>query len=132
MFSPGQSFKQNEYAGIPLIFVGGPWGSCLRDHAFLLLPSAQADVFEIQVDMLGLGYLMSAGYDPQSLVAVFGRWNGRFGPIEQVGVEAVALGRVARDAVLNTSAFDQFKSRLARRSVPHPDNSLDRPPTLHR
>jgi hypothetical protein len=125
----GQALKQLAPATTAHVFIGGPWGSCLR-YGFLTLPAdtlAQADLLEVQADMLGLGYLVNAGYDPQSLVSVFEHWRGRFRPDEQVRAKALALSRFAGDTVLNTSAFDVIRSRLATRISPP-----RRPPTLNK
>jgi predicted Zn-dependent protease len=73
----------------------------------------QSDLFESQADLLALGYMTNAGYDPQALVTVFDRWAGKFGPDEEVKSRAIALSRIAATTVLNTSAFDEMKARLA-------------------
>jgi predicted Zn-dependent protease len=124
----GQALKQLAPPAIALVFIGGPWGSCWRNG--FTPPGglrARADILEAQADMLGLGYLVNAGYDPQALVIVFGRSKATFGPDEEVRVKALALAQATENKVLNTSAFDDIKSRLA------PRLSLPRsPPTLNK
>jgi predicted Zn-dependent protease len=105
--------------GVPVVFVGGPWGACIRageSAGRTLVPLAslpQTDLFESQADLLALGYMTSAGYDPQALVTIFDRWAGKFGPDEEVESRASALSIIAATTVLNTSAFDEIKARLA-------------------
>jgi predicted Zn-dependent protease len=88
---------------------------------------AQSDLRESQADMLGLGYMTNAGYDPQALVSVFEHWRGKFGPGEEVRARALALSSVSVTSVLNTSTFDEIKTRLA----PRPASSR-RLPTLYK
>ena len=118
--------------GIPLVFIGGKWGSCVRSAAGagrVLMPAAllaQSNLLESQADMLGLGYMTNAGYDTQALVSVFDRWRGKSGPDEEVKSKVLALTNVAASTILNTSAFDQIKARLA------PPPSPRQVPTLYK
>lgn len=63
--------------------------------------------------MLGLGYMMNAGYDPLALVSEFERWHTKFAPDEGLKAKALTLTSVAKISVLNTSTFD--KSLVPRR-----------------
>jgi predicted Zn-dependent protease len=128
----GQSYRQAKYVGsIPLVFLGGWWGICARTSdgaGGILLPVGmreQSGLFESQADMLGLGYLTNAGYDPQALVSVFDRWTGKFRMDEDVKAKALALRNTTASTVLNTSDFDRIKARLA-----PPKATLRRAPTL--
>lgn len=96
---------------VPLIFLG-----CLRSNGGMgMVPRANApefELFESQADLLGLGYLVNAGYDPLAMVTVFDRWAGKYPPDEEVRSKAAALSRAASSYILNTSEFDRIKSRL--------------------
>ena len=104
---------------IPLIFLGGPWGVCERwadENSRSVLSTHQAalaSLIESQADVLGLGYMVNGGYDPQSLVSVFTHWSGKLRPEEDLRAKSDSLTRSATRAKLNTSAFDQMKARLA-------------------
>ena len=65
----GQVLKQAAPTAIPLVFIGGPWGSCWRNGLFTPPDSLRdrADILEVQADMLTLGYLINADYDAQAL-----------------------------------------------------------------
>lgn len=113
----GQSSRSNpSTTGIPVIFMGGPWGYCVRARNGRRSMLAQTDLFETQADFLGLGYLTHAGYDPQALVSVFA--HGEFSPREEVKSMAVALTNAS--TVLNTSAFDEIRRRLTLPPTPRP------------
>jgi predicted Zn-dependent protease len=117
---------------VPLIFLGGPWGSCDRspDGTRLILPIAwlaQASLAEVQADMLALGYLVNAGYDPHAMISVFEHWSGKLLPGEELKVKSDSLARTATLTVVDTSAFEQMKARLTPAAV-----SRRRPPTLYR
>lgn len=105
--------------GIPLIFAGGRWGSCERSadgagRMFAPVGSlSRLDIRESEADRLALEYMTNAGYDPQALVSVFEHWRGKSGLDEQVKSRALALTSATASTVLNTSAFDQMKQRLA-------------------
>lgn len=116
----GQFYRANGSLGtIPLVFIGGRWGMCTRtsdDAGGMLLPIGmreQSGLFESQADMLGLGYMINAGYDPQALVSVFDHWTGKFRMGEDVKTKALAMRNVTASTVLNTSDFDRIKARLA-------------------
>ena len=102
--------------GIPVIFMAGAWGYCVRGRNGHPWMAAQTELFEAQADLLGLGYLTHAGYDPQALVSVFK--DGRMGPDDTVRSMAVALTMAS--TVLNTSIFDQMKRRLTPPPLPRP------------
>ena len=87
---------------------------------------SQPDLFESQADLLALGYMTNAGYDPQALVTVFDRWAAKSRPDEEVKSIALALTHVAANTILNTLAFDQIKARFA------PPISPRRVPTLYK
>jgi predicted Zn-dependent protease len=117
---------------IPLIFLGGPWGSCQRSSggAGLTMPMAwraQADLTESQADLLALGYLTNGGYDPHALVSVFEHWIGKLQPDEELKTKSDSLARTATLTVVDTSAFEQMKARLTPATA-----SPRRPPTLYR
>jgi predicted Zn-dependent protease len=99
---------------IPIVFIGGPWGLCARGRVAFM--PEQARLLEAQADLLGLGYLTHAGYDPQALVSVFD--HGRFRPDDTVKSMAVAL--TSASTVLNTSTFDQIKRHLTPPPLPRP------------
>jgi predicted Zn-dependent protease len=116
----GQFYRPNGSLGtIPLVFIGGRWGMCTRTSdaaGGMLLPIGmreQSGLFESQADMLGLGYMINAGYDPQALVSVFDHWTGKFRMGEDVKTKALAMRNVTASTVLNTSDFDRIKARLA-------------------
>jgi hypothetical protein len=89
--------------------VGGFWGFCTRGAASHPLVSVAESHFESQADLLALGYMTHAGYDPQALVTVFERWTG-----SRVDEEVKSKARaVASSTIYNTSAFDGIKARLA-------------------
>lgn len=121
----GQQIRPRTGISVPVMFFGGTWGLCVRtgDGASgMLMPlasRAQYDLFESQSDLLALGYMTNAGYDPQALVTVFDRSTGSR-PDEEVKSKARELTNVTASAILNTSAFDQIKARLAptQRRVP--------------
>lgn len=112
--SPGQ-LAGNE---IPLIFWGGPWGSCNRSSdgsaGTSLMPkrAVQAELSEAQADLLALGYLVNGGYDPHALASVFEHWSGKLRPDEGIKDRSNALVKIMPNPIVNTSAFDQIKARL--------------------
>jgi predicted Zn-dependent protease len=115
----GQFSYQKSTGTIPLLFVGGWWGMCTRTSdaaGRILLPPGmreQSGLFESQADILGLGYMTNAGYDPQALVTVFDHWTGKFRVGEDIKTEALAMRTVTANTVLNTSDFDRIKARLS-------------------
>jgi predicted Zn-dependent protease len=117
---------------VPVIFLGGPWGSCDRspDGTRLILPiawRARASLTEVQADMLALGYLVNAGYDPRALISAFEHWSRKLRPDEELKAKSDSLARAVTLAVVDTSAFEQMKARLAPATA-----SPRRPLTLYR
>jgi predicted Zn-dependent protease len=115
-------------ATIPTVFVGDRWGTCRRTSGGALMPLGtreQSSLFEAQADMLGLGYITNAGYDPQALVSVFDHWTGKFAPADDTKTRALALRNVAANQIENTSDFDRIKARLT-----PPKEAPRRAPTL--
>jgi hypothetical protein len=108
----GQSYSSGQIEDVPLVFVGGPWGFCLRSGTVLIPAGAQNEFAEEQADMLALGYLAAAGYDPRGLVTVYQRRPGKAGPTEAVAERADALGKTRPELVLTTRDFEQAKARL--------------------
>lgn len=117
----GQFFnlaKSPQLGTIPLVFVGHQWGVCGRtsDKTFrVLLPVSaqeQSRLFEAQADMLGLGYMTNAGYDPQALVRVFDHWPGKIPVGDDTKTRALELRNAAVNPIENTSDFDAMKARI--------------------
>jgi predicted Zn-dependent protease len=70
------SLGANTLSSMPLIFLGGWNGSCARLSGGSRAPLAWQKVagqYEEQADLLALGYLDQAGYDPSGLVDGFDR-----------------------------------------------------------
>jgi hypothetical protein len=105
---------------IPLIFLGGPWGFCNRSwdstaHTRLMPARAvQAELTEAQADLLGLGYLVNGGYDPHALISGFEHGSGKLRPDEGLKEKADSLMKMVANPVVDTSAFEQMKTRLVR------------------
>ena len=128
----GQFFNSGnsrQLGTIPLVFIGDQWGVCGRTSDKtnrVLLPvgmQEQSRLFEAQADMLGLGYMTNAGYDPQALVRVFDRWRGKIPVGEDTRTRALELRNAAVNPIENTSDFDAIKARIpsarvAERRVP--------------
>ena len=91
-------------------------GILLRgDAGQRLIPITNSDFVverESESDMLALGYMMNAGYDPQALVSIFDRLAANYRSDEKVRAKAAALSNAAAVTILNTSAFDQIKAHL--------------------
>src|SRR3954468_12732495 len=142
-------------ASIPLIFVGGGIGYAARMAANFALPMTFMSFsrgFESEADYLGLEYMYKTGYDPQAYVSFFekiqakekkkpGTLSKAFSTHPQtpdrIGKTQEEIAKVlpAKDTyVVNTSEFDQVKSRLAllenKRKVI--DEKGDKAPTLRR
>ena len=123
-------------ASIPLIFVPGGWAVYEGTQAAMSIGVPLAFMkfsrtFEAQADFLGMEYMYKAGYDPQSFISFFEKIEAQ--EKKKPGVIAKAFeshpmtpDRVAaaqnemrtvlpaRDEyIVNTSEFDQVKSRLA-------------------
>jgi predicted Zn-dependent protease len=144
-------------ASIPLIFVPGGWAVYEGTQAAMgigvpLTFMKFSRTFEAQADFLGMEYMYKAGYDPQSFVSFFEKIEAQ--EKKKPGTLAKAFAshpmtpdRVASaqkemqtvlpprpEYIVNTSEFDQVKSRLASIENRHKvqnDNSKDRP-TLRR
>ena len=142
-------------ASIPLIFVGGGLGYAIRSAAGIGLPLTFLTFsrgFEAEADYLGLEYMYMSGYDPQAFISFFEKIQAKekkkpgtlakaFATHPQTpdritkSQEEIAKVLPARDQyIINTSEFDDVKSRLAlienRRKMIDSDNK-DRP-TLRR
>ena len=144
-------------ASIPLIFVPGGWAVYEGTQAAMgigvpLTFMKFSRTFEAQADFLGMEYMYKAGYDPQSFISFFEKIEAQ--EKKKPGTLAKAFSshpmtpdRVASaqkematvlparpEYIVNTSEFDQVKSRLASIENRHKvqnDNSKDRP-TLRR
>jgi predicted Zn-dependent protease len=122
------------FASIPLIFMGGWAGYAIRSAAGFALPMTFLTFsrgFESEADYLGLQYMYKTGYDPQSFVAFFEKLQAKEkkkpGTLAKAfsthpltpdriekSQEEIAKVLPAKDTyVLDTSEFDQVKSRLA-------------------
>jgi hypothetical protein len=99
--------------GIPLVFIGGSWGYCLRSSAALVPVGIQDR--ERQADALALTYMTSAGYDPRGLVNAFQRVTGKLAIDSTIAVQAGTPPD--SDSILNTSEFDRVKALLVRPPV---------------
>jgi predicted Zn-dependent protease len=104
----------------PLIFLGGPWGYCERSSdgttRTMLFPKRipQSALFESQADLLALGYLVNAGFDPQALNNVYERWNGKLRPDDQTREKALSLAKFTLASRPESSDLPQIQSRLPR------------------
>lgn len=140
---------------IPLIFMGGWAGYAIRSAAGFALPMTFLTFsrgFEAEADYLGLEYMYKTGYDPQAFISFFEKIQAKekkkpgslakaFSTHPQTPdriektQEEIAKVLPAKDTyVVNTSEFDQVKSRLAqlenKRKVI--DDKGDKAPTLRR
>ena len=120
---------------IPLIFVGGWAGYAIRSAASFALPMTFLTFsrgFEAEADYLGLQYMYKTGYDPQAFISFFEKIEAK--EKKKPGTLAKAFSthpptpdRIAKTQdeiakvlpakdtyVVNTSEFDDVKSRLAR------------------
>ncbi|HLZ00406.1 MAG TPA: M48 family metallopeptidase [Candidatus Angelobacter sp.] len=119
---------------IPLIFVGGGIGYAAREAVGIGLPLTFLSFsrgFEAEADYLGLQYMYKAGYDPGAFIEFFEKLAaqekkkpGTFAKAfsthpqtpDRIQKSQVEIDHVlpARDQyVVNTSEFDQVKTRLA-------------------
>lgn len=122
------------FATLPLIFVGGGVGYLARLGADLAIPTAFMKFsrgYESEADHLGLQYMYHAGYDPQQFIAMFEKMESlekkKPGTIAKIfadhpptpdRIEAaqkeISTILPPRDSyIVNTSEFDDVKSRLA-------------------
>jgi len=140
---------------IPLIFMGGWAGYAIRSAAGFALPMTFLTFsrgFEAEADYLGLQYMYKTGYDPQAFISFFEKIQAKekkkpgslakafsTHPLtpDRIGKTQDEIAKVlpAKDTyVVNTSEFDQVKSRLAllenKRKVT--DEKGDKAPTLRR
>jgi hypothetical protein len=142
-------------ASVPLIFVGGGLGYAVRSAAGLALPMTFLQFsrgFEAQADYYGLEYMYKTGYDPQAFISFFEKIQAKEkkkpGSLakafathpqtpDRIGATQKEIASVlpSKDQyIVNTSEFDQVKSRLAaienRKKI---DDSKDKDkPTLRR
>src|SRR5262249_22552781 len=76
----------NSPNAMSLIIGVGKWGTCIRSNGrpdAAPMPArliAQSDLREFQADVLGLGYMANAGYDPEALFSVSERWSSKHRP----------------------------------------------------
>ncbi len=143
------------FASIPLIFMGGWTGYAIRSAAGFALPMTFLTFsrgFEAEADYLGLEYMYKTGYDPQAFVSFFEKLQAKekkkpgtlakaFSThpqtpdrIEKSQDEIAKVLPAKETYVINTSEFDQVKTRLAqienKRKVV--DDKGDKAPTLRR
>jgi predicted Zn-dependent protease len=121
--------KSPAVGGIPVVFLGDRWGVCTRTSVEkILMPLSmreQSKLFEAQADLLGLGYVTNANYDPQALVSVFDHWTGKIPLAEDAKTKALELRNAAVNPIENTSDFDTIKARITPVKV-----AMRRVPTL--
>src|SRR5438067_1485438 len=128
---------RSEWANIaylPLIFVGGGAGYAARAATSFIVPLGFMKFsrgFEAEADHLGLEYMYKTGYDPQSFTAFFEKVEAQEkkkpGTLakafashpqtpERVEASKKEISQVLpprESYIVNTSEFDQVKSRLA-------------------
>ncbi len=145
-------------ASIPLIFVPGGWAVYEGAQAAMGIGVPLAFMkfsrnFESEADFLGMEYMYKAGYDPQSFISFFEKIEAQEKKKPGAIAKAFASHPMTPDRVehaqqemrtvlpprdeyvLNTSEFDQVKSRLAslenKHKVQNDKDNKDRP-TLRR
>ena len=145
-------------ASIPLIFVPGGWAVYEATQAGLSIGVPLTFMkfsrnFESEADFLGMEYMYKAGYDPQSFISFFEKIEAQekkkpgviskafsshpMTPdrVEHAQQEMKTVLPPRDEYVLNTSEFDQVKTRLAsienRHKVQNDKDNKDRP-TLRR
>ncbi len=122
-----------QFATIPLIFMGGWTGYGVQQAASVLVPIGFlkfSRAFESEADLLGLEYMYKSGYDPTSFVDFFekiqtlekrkpGTMSKVFSthPLTDDRIKTAQkniqeLLKAKPEYVVNTSEFDQVKSRL--------------------
>jgi beta-barrel assembly-enhancing protease len=134
-------------ASIPLIFAGGLPGYAIRQGLGLAVPLgflSFSRAFEREADYLGLQYLYKAGYDPTSFVDFFekiqslekkkpGTLSKVFSThpltddrIRSAQAEIQKILVAKPEYVVNTSEFDDVRTRLAKLNNPSKiDNDKD-------
>jgi predicted Zn-dependent protease len=93
-------------ATIPLVFVGGDSGLCLRLATPSLVPPAlraNAQSREESADQLALEYLSKTNYDPNGLPSIF----------DKLDTPIALIPPFVPDSVVSTAAFDRAKARLS-------------------
>jgi len=145
-------------ASIPLVFVPGGWAVYEATQIAMGVGVPLAFMkfsrnFESEADFLGMEYMYKTGYDPQSFISFFEKIEAQEkkkpGAISKAfsshpmtpdrvshAQQEMATVLPPRDEyVLNTSEFDQVKSRLASINNKHKlqnDNTNGNRPTLRR
>ncbi len=140
---------------LPLIFMGGWAGYAIRSAAGFALPMTFLTFsrgFESEADYLGLEYMYKTGYDPQAFISFFEKIQAKEkkkpGTLAKAfsthpltpdritkSQDEIAKVLPAKDTyVVNTSEFDQVKSRLAQLENKRKiiDEKGDKAPTLRR
>ncbi|MEP7343413.1 MAG: M48 family metallopeptidase [Acidobacteriota bacterium] len=143
-----------QWGSLPLIFMGGLGGFVIQQVAGLAVPLTFLKFSrgaEKEADRLGAQYMWASGYDPNALVTFFEKLQSQEkrkpGTLEKVFRTHPMTGdRITevRDLVsrfpdrgeyqINTSEFNQVKSRLVANSASRPINNSrgDGRPTLKR
>jgi predicted Zn-dependent protease len=145
-------------ASIPLIFVPGGWAVYEATQAAMTIGVPLTFMkfsrnFESEADFLGMEYMYKTGYDPQSFISFFekieaqekkkpGAISKAFSShpmtpdrVTHAQQEMATVLPPREEYVLNTSEFDQVKSRLASLENKHKvqnDKSNGDRPTLRR
>jgi predicted Zn-dependent protease len=140
---------------LPLIFMGGWAGYAIRSAASFALPMTFLTFsrgFEAEADYLGLQYMYKTGYDPQAFVSFFEKIQAKekkkpgtlakaFSThpqtpdrIDKTQDEIAKVLPAKAEYVVDTSEFDQVKTRLARIENKRKiiDDKGDKAPTLRR
>jgi predicted Zn-dependent protease len=105
--------------GLPIVFIGGPWGSCVRSaggSANILLPAylqASWAKSEIEADVEALAFMRPGGYDPEAFLQVFDTWKTAYPLTPDTREAARRLVNTAEITVSDSSAFIEVKERLA-------------------
>lgn len=138
-------------ASIPLMFIGGPAGYAIAEIASIAVPLSflkfSRDA-EREADLLGLEYDYAAGYDPQAFVQFFERLNAeektkhnklaKMFSTHPMNADRVTAAQdeirqylPGRDSyIVDTSEFDQVKSRLVAQESRHRGGGDIRRPVL--
>jgi hypothetical protein len=64
--------------------------------------------------LLAIDSLVRAGYDPQAFLTAFDGWPGE-APGDDAKAHALSLSALNRNPVVDTSAFEAIRARLAAR-----------------